>query len=64
MLWAELMDGGLLPYGHLYMTPVQVALAVAEERLQPQIPENLPTDLQVRWFYISSWKDVFSLQAI
>lgn len=47
VLWAELMDEGRSPYWHLYLTPVQIALAVAEERLQPHIPEHLPTDLQV-----------------
>ncbi len=47
VMFAELMDGGQLPYWHTYLTPVQVALAVAEEQLQPHLPESLPTDLQV-----------------
>lgn len=46
-MFAELMDGGQLPYWHTYLSPVQVALAVAEEQLQPHLPESLPTDLQV-----------------
>eukprot|EP00955_Chlamydomonas_euryale_P044911 353000-Chlamydomonas_euryale.AAC.15 len=47
VLFAELMDWGQYPYWHTYLTPVQVALAVAEERLSPTLPDDLPTDLQV-----------------
>ncbi|KAG1665924.1 hypothetical protein FOA52_004513 [Chlamydomonas sp. UWO 241] len=47
VLFAELMDWGRFPYWQTYLSPVQVALAVAEERLAPSMPDDLPTDLQV-----------------
>ncbi len=48
MLLAEAVDGGRLPYWHTYLSPVQIASAVADEQLQPHIPEDAPADLQVR----------------
>ncbi|GAX74482.1 hypothetical protein CEUSTIGMA_g1931.t1 [Chlamydomonas eustigma] len=47
VLFSETMDGGRLPYWYTYMTPVQIATAVAEEQLQPHIPTDLHADLQV-----------------
>ena len=36
MLLVELLTGEL-PYAHTYLTPVQIALAVSEEQLAPQV---------------------------
>ncbi|KAG2501716.1 hypothetical protein HYH03_000217 [Edaphochlamys debaryana] len=36
-----------LPYGHTYMTPVQVAMAVAEEQLAPEVPKTVHEEVQL-----------------
>lgn len=36
-----------LPYEHLYMTPIQIALAVADETLQPAFPDGLHPNFAV-----------------
>ncbi|KAI8468190.1 MAG: kinase-like protein [Monoraphidium minutum] len=36
-----------IPYAHTYMTPVQIAMAVADEQLQPVLPASLPASLLV-----------------
>jgi hypothetical protein len=37
------------PYAYTYLTPEQIALAVAEEQLMPVVPDDIDTDLQVGW---------------
>eukprot|EP00877_Chromochloris_zofingiensis_P011552 jgi/Chrzof1/6650/Cz19g04100.t1 len=44
VLLAELISGQI-PYQHTYMTPVQVAMGVADEKLQPWLPANVPASL-------------------
>ncbi|GBF89363.1 hypothetical protein Rsub_01935 [Raphidocelis subcapitata] len=34
-----------IPYVHTYLTPVQIAMAVADETLQPVLPSSLPASL-------------------
>ena len=46
-LFSEIMTGSGPPYQHLFLTPVQVGLAVAQEQLSPSFPEHLPIEMQV-----------------
>lgn len=46
VLLAELLTGHI-PYQHTFMTPVQIAMGVADEKLQPLLPGQLPTELLV-----------------
>eukprot|EP00878_Enallax_costatus_P039869 GHUV01045797.1.p1 GENE.GHUV01045797.1~~GHUV01045797.1.p1 ORF type:complete len:441 (+),score=116.28 GHUV01045797.1:347-1669(+) len=46
VLLAELLTGQI-PYQHTFMTPVQIAMGVADEKLQPLLPSDAPTDLVV-----------------
>ncbi|GFR48878.1 hypothetical protein Agub_g10820 [Astrephomene gubernaculifera] len=36
-----------MPYSHMYMTPVQVAMAVSEEHLAPSVPSNVHEEVQL-----------------
>lgn len=44
VLLSELLTGQV-PYQHTFMTPVQIAMGVADEKLQPAVPGHLPADL-------------------
>lgn len=46
VLLAELLTGHV-PYQHTFMTPVQIAMGVADEKLQPLLPADLPAGLLV-----------------
>lgn len=35
------------PYAHTYLTPVQIATAVLDEQLRPEMPSSAPIELQV-----------------
>jgi serine/threonine protein kinase len=47
VLFSELMNGTGPPYHHLFLTSVQIGLAVAQEQLSPSFPETLPIEMQV-----------------
>eukprot|EP00198_Chlamydomonas_reinhardtii_P002739 XP_001692075.1 predicted protein [Chlamydomonas reinhardtii] len=36
-----------MPYGHTFMTPVQVAMAVSEESLAPEVPASLNEEIKL-----------------
>lgn len=47
VMFSEIMDGTGPPYHHLFSTPVQIGLAVAQEQLAPTFPATLPIEMQV-----------------
>jgi hypothetical protein len=45
VMLAELVTG-VTPYADTYMTPVQIAMAVADEQLAPWVPDSAPAGVQ------------------